>query len=247
MNHPAQFSLFDAPASPIDPIIGVYVDLKEIRRSPCRCGETVAVIGAGKSNNAASLHCVKCGHWRDWLRKDAAEALLALTRCVGRPTEPVIIQPLSPEFAALANTTASSIDGAQTSKDSTVPKISETFPSKYLKASDLQGRDHKVIFSNVVNEKLGEDIKPVATYKGWVKTHPMNKVVSLFVADALGDDTDGWVGKTVIIYPTTEDYKGKRFEVIRVRLPAARDAKLAVSTSMPAPSDDDEPPFDNAS
>jgi hypothetical protein len=95
-----------------------------------------------------------------------------------------------------------------------------------------------------VEEKLGDDIKPVVAYRGWSKTHPLNKGVSVFVADGLGDDTNAWIGKQVIILPTVTPYQGKQYEVIRVRLPAARDAKMPVSTAMPAAVDDEEPPFD---
>jgi hypothetical protein len=119
-------------------------------------------------------------------------------------------------------------------------KISETYPSRFLKYHDLAGREHKVIIENVVSEKLGDDIKPVINYKGWSKSHPLNKGVSTTIADGLGDETNSWIGREIIIFPTTTDYQGKRYEVVRARLLVARDSKLPVSTAMPPPSDDDE-------
>ena len=40
-------------------------------------------------------------------------------------------------------------------------KMSEEFPSKFLKAADLQGREVRVLMSNVEREKIGDDTKPV--------------------------------------------------------------------------------------
>ena len=129
-------------------------------------------------------------------------------------------------------------------------KISETFPSRFLKAADLQGEDRKVVIQGVMNEKLGvgadADEKPVVTYRGWQKVHALNKGTATFIADALGDDPDDWTGKHVILYETTDSFQGKQHQVIRVRMPAARDAKLPVSTTMPPPRTDseEEPPFE---
>jgi hypothetical protein len=133
-----------------------------------------------------------------------------------------------------------------------MPKISETFPSRFLKAADLQGEDRKVVIQGVMIERLGvgadADQKPVVTYRGWQKVHVLNKGTSNTVTDALGDDTDDWVGKHVILFETTtQDLHGKPCQVVRVRIPAARDAKLPVSTSMPPPradGGDEEPPFE---
>ena len=124
-------------------------------------------------------------------------------------------------------------------------KISEVYPSKFLKAADLASRDHKVIIESVVHEKLGDDMKPVVSYRGWSKCHPLNKGVSQFIADGLGDETNSWIGREIVIYPTTTDYQGKRYEVVRARLLTARDQKMQPSLAMPPSSDDEQdPPFE---
>ena len=44
-------------------------------------------------------------------------------------------------------------------------KMSEEFPSKYLKAADLQGREVRVTMAHVEREKIGDDAKPVLYFK----------------------------------------------------------------------------------
>jgi hypothetical protein len=215
-------------------IIGLPIELNRPRDGLCPdCGSMTATIGKGAGPHAARLDCSNCGKFRGWLPALAAEALVdTVTRYGGWPD--VALRPLSEVFKA-----------TQT-EGKAMAKISEVFPSKYLKASDLQGNEHKVIIAGVVTERFSDDTKPVVSFRGWTKTCPINKVVSLFLADALGDDTEAWVGKAVIILPTTQPFQGKTFPVVRFRMPAARDAKMPVSTSMPPPAADDgeEPPFD---
>jgi hypothetical protein len=102
-------------------------------------------------------------------------------------------------------------------------KISEEFPSKYLKASDLQGREVRVTIATVEREKMGDDTKPVVYFKGKEKGVVLNKTNSNVIADAYGDDTDDWFGQDVILLSVMTDYAGKATPAIRVRIPTARD------------------------
>ena len=45
-------------------------------------------------------------------------------------------------------------------------KVSEEFPSKYLKASDLNGKQVKVTISHVTREAVGDDDRLVAYFEG---------------------------------------------------------------------------------
>jgi hypothetical protein len=54
-------------------------------------------------------------------------------------------------------------------------KISEEFPSQYLKASDLGGRDIRVTMGRVEREKIGTDNKLVLYFKGKDKGLVLNK------------------------------------------------------------------------
>lgn len=104
-------------------------------------------------------------------------------------------------------------------------KISEEFPSKYLKASDLQDRDVRVTMGNVEKEKLGDDMKLVLYFKGKEKGLVLNKTNSNSIVDAYGDDTDDWFGHDIILFSVMTDFQGKVGPAIRVRQPSAKDRK----------------------
>lgn len=102
-------------------------------------------------------------------------------------------------------------------------KISEEFPSKYLKAADLQNRDVKVVMSHVEKEKLGDDMKLVLYFKGKEKGLVLNKTNSNTIADAYGDDTDDWQTNELILISVMTEFQGKIAPAIRCRVPTARD------------------------
>lgn len=114
-------------------------------------------------------------------------------------------------------------------------KISETFPSKYLSAADLQGREPKVIMANVEMEKLGNDMKPVLYFKGKEKGLCLNKTNGNTIASAYGDDTEDWFGREIVLFQVITDYQGKTTPAIRVRIPTARDNKSTAPAIPPTP------------
>jgi hypothetical protein len=102
-------------------------------------------------------------------------------------------------------------------------KISEEFPSKYLKAADLQGREVKVVMQNVEKEKLGDDTKLVLYFKGKDKGVVLNKTNSSTISDAYGDDTEDWFDQPLILFSVMVDFQGKVGPAIRCRVPTAKD------------------------
>lgn len=132
-------------------------------------------------------------------------------------------------------------------------KISEEFPSKFLKAADLKGKEPKVVISHVEREKIGDDMKLVVHFQGKDKGVVLNKGNSNTIADAYGDDTDDWAGREVVMLSVWTDYQGKPVQGLRFRIPTARDNAPARRedpiSSGPAPSRasvtvlDDDIPF----
>lgn len=106
-------------------------------------------------------------------------------------------------------------------------KISEEFPSKHLKAADLQGRDVRVTMANVEREKFGDDNKLVVYFKGKDRGLVLNKTNAGTISDAFGDDTDDWFGNDIILFSVRTDFQGKVVDAIRCRAPSARDNKPA--------------------
>jgi hypothetical protein len=101
--------------------------------------------------------------------------------------------------------------------------LEEFFPSKHLKATDLDGKEVRVTIANVEREKLGDDMKPVVYFKGKEKGVVLNKGNTTTLVDAFGRNSQDWFGRDVILLSVWTDYQGKPVQGIRIRLPTARD------------------------
>lgn len=95
--------------------------------------------------------------------------------------------------------------------------INEAYPSKYLKADDLQGREVTVSIDQVIMEKVGDDNKPALYFRGKNKGIILNKTNATNIATAYGPDTGNWVGQPVVLFPAWVDFQGKSVQAIRVR------------------------------
>ena len=97
--------------------------------------------------------------------------------------------------------------------------IMSAFPSNYLKADDLQGREVQVVMDRVDMEDVGGDHKPVLYFQGKDKGVVLNKTNSTNITMVYGSNTEGWRGKTVTLYSTWVDFQGKSVQSIRIRGP----------------------------
>ena len=104
-------------------------------------------------------------------------------------------------------------------------KISDEFPSKYLKSSDLKGQEHRVIMANVEREEIGSDKKLVLYFKGKEKGMVLNKTNANTIGDFYGDDSDDWYDQPLILFSIKTEYQGKIVDGLRCRVPTARDNK----------------------
>ena len=98
-------------------------------------------------------------------------------------------------------------------------RMSDAFPSKYLKADDLNGREVKVIIERVEKQEINGEEKPVIFFRGKRQGLICNKTNAKIVVQALGDETDKWCGLEIILYSTTVDFQGKSTPTIRVKPP----------------------------
>ena len=106
-------------------------------------------------------------------------------------------------------------------------KVSEEFPSQYLKASDLGGREVRVVMANCEREKIGSDNKLVLYFKGKQKGLVLNKTNAGTISDAYGDDTEDWFDQPLILFSVKTDYQGKVVDATRCRIPTAKDNRQA--------------------
>ena len=125
-------------------------------------------------------------------------------------------------------------------------KGSDIFPSKYIKADDLQGRDVNVTISNVEMEKLGDDSKPILYFKGKEKGMVCNRTNFDRIAFMYGDETDDWGGKQVTLTTEFVQFQGKTMKALRIKPPTTQgrpQPRVQTISENPADGMSDEIPF----
>lgn len=106
-------------------------------------------------------------------------------------------------------------------------KISDEFPSKYLKSSDLKGQEIRVTMGRVEREEIGSDKKLVLYFKGKEKGMVLNKTNANTIGDFYGDDSDDWYEQPLILFAIRTEYQGKPVDGLRCRIPTAKDNRDA--------------------
>lgn len=99
-------------------------------------------------------------------------------------------------------------------------KKSDAYPSKYLSAADLKGREFHLTITEVIEEEIGrsKEPKPVVYFKEAKKGLALNKTNWSAIEKALGsDETDDWTGGRITLYPSETSYEGETVDCIRVR------------------------------
>jgi len=117
-------------------------------------------------------------------------------------------------------------------------KLNEAFPSKWLKAADLEGQQRLVTIESVRLEAVeeGKPAKPVIALRGLTQGLVLNKTNANTLAGFLGDDTDTWSGKKIVLFPTQAEFQGKVVDCIRVRQPKPQPQQAApAAAAKPAP------------
>lgn len=98
-------------------------------------------------------------------------------------------------------------------------RIGAAFPSTYLKAADLQGRQVTVTISHIKLEEVGGEHKPVMYFAGKERGLVLNKTNAMMIADTYGDETDAWQGQPVTLFEARVDFQGRTVAAIRVSVP----------------------------
>jgi hypothetical protein len=100
--------------------------------------------------------------------------------------------------------------------------ISLMFPSEYLCAADLQGKDYTLEIAALEQKDLRMDdgsMEPkwILSFKGAEKKMVLNKTNTKLAASILGNETDEWINQSITVFPTTCSAFGETVECIRVR------------------------------
>jgi hypothetical protein len=129
-------------------------------------------------------------------------------------------------------------------------KVGAMFPSNYLKADDLGAKKVTVTMTEVKLEVMPQgdkEEKPVLYFRNSKKGLVLNVTNAHTIAEAYGDDTDGWKGKQVILYVDNNvQYAGKRVKGLRVMVPTTKTQEPedapeedVIDDEVPPPDDDD--------
>lgn len=122
-------------------------------------------------------------------------------------------------------------------------KMSDAFPSNYLRAADFP-KPALVTISYVKMEDIGDDHKPVLYFAEMEKGLVLNKTNANTIAEAYGDDSDIWKGNQIVLFETQVQFQSRMVAAVRVRKPKPQAAKPAPAPA-PSPRDDmsDDIPF----
>ena len=98
--------------------------------------------------------------------------------------------------------------------------INEQFPSKYLKASDLQGRAHTMNIKHIGQEDLNGELKLIIYFEGANKGMVLNKTNAYTISALYGPETDNWIGQPIEVFQAMVNFQGQQTPALRVKAPA---------------------------
>jgi hypothetical protein len=138
-------------------------------------------------------------------------------------------------------------------------KISNAFPSKYLRAADIEEMSGQLVYTirKVVLEEVGQDrqAKPVVYFRQAQLGLVLNRTNAARLSASLGDETERWIGQQIVLETEQVPMRGQLVNSIRVRtegnyvaerrVPTQQEAQVAAQRPLDQGGDrpDDEIPF----
>ncbi len=128
-------------------------------------------------------------------------------------------------------------------------KISEAFPSQYLKADDLDGNNVTVTIKDIEHVEIGQkkEQKLAISFVGKKKMMILNKTNASIIAKLHGDETEEWVGKRITLTARDVEFQGDVILALRVSLtkpaPAPKVVKPLAEEFGEEPEETTEEPF----
>jgi hypothetical protein len=117
--------------------------------------------------------------------------------------------------AGESNERPSLADTGQATQGETEMKLSEMFPSPYLKADDV-GSSMVLTIRSVECEALNGEEKYVLYFRETKKGLVLNKTNATIIAGMFGEETDTWIGREIKLRMELVSFAGKRVSSIRV-------------------------------
>lgn len=119
--------------------------------------------------------------------------------------------------------------------------IDELFPSRFLKWTDLKGKNVRLTIKGVSIEEFDDGRKPALAFEGTDKLMTLNKTNALVIADMYGPETTKWPGNQIVVAHEKVLFAGKMTDTIRVHRPRPPDvdyqAPITQRRDMEAPTE----------
>ena len=110
--------------------------------------------------------------------------------------------------------------------------------SRFFKAADVQAAK-KLRIKDVTEEEIGVGQDKQKKLVVWFDNDPrglvLNKTNNRTLRAAFGDDCAGWKGKIIVVYPTTDEFRGRMVPVLRVRIPPPKEGNGQTVAAKPNP------------
>ena len=117
-------------------------------------------------------------------------------------------------------------------------RVSDLFPSRYVKAGDVI-EPQLVAIRELQVEEIGQgkdaESKPVLYFHNRQKGLVLNVTNARTIEDAYGIETDAWRGKSIELFSAKVDFKGDRVDAVRVRVPKLASADDLLEEAPPRP------------
>jgi hypothetical protein len=109
---------------------------------------------------------------------------------------------------------------------------------KYLKAADLD-KERKFRIKSATDEVVGmgddKEHRLVLWFTNDERGLILNRTNIRVLRETFGDVVDSWVGKIIVVYPTSVDFRGKLVPALRVRIPPPKQVAAAAPAPTPSP------------
>ena len=112
-------------------------------------------------------------------------------------------------------------------------RTTDLFPSKWIKAEDLDSGPQAVAIRELVIEEIGQgkqrEPKGVLYFPPRPQGLVLNATNCRTIEDAYGTESDAWPGNSIELFSTETDFQGKRVPCVRVRVPKEASADELLS------------------
>ena len=107
--------------------------------------------------------------------------------------------------------------------------------TRFFKAADRQ-TEVRLKIRAVTEEKMADgEVKLVVWFANSKRGLVLNRVNNRTIRAAYGDAVDGWIGKIIVLFPTTAEFRGKMGPALRVRIPSPKDGYRAAPEPVKKP------------